>query len=154
FERIRADAAAGILGVEVRTVQALAARGEVPGAAKIGGLWTFDESALRSFRLELDELKAQAKARAEPLPREDLVYVIRCDYKVKIGYTRNLAQRLHSLRTANPRPIALIVSFPGTRSDEKRLHQKFGDLRFSGEWFRLQKPIKEWLRDEHGVFEI
>ena len=49
FERIRVDAAARILGVEVRTVQALAARGEVPGAAKIGGLWTFDESALRSW---------------------------------------------------------------------------------------------------------
>lgn len=49
FERIRADAAASILGVELRTVQALAARGEVPGAAKIGGVWTFDESALRSW---------------------------------------------------------------------------------------------------------
>lgn len=46
-ERIRAHHAATILGVELRTVQALAARGELPGAAKIGGLWTFDESALR-----------------------------------------------------------------------------------------------------------
>ncbi|MEN6541131.1 GIY-YIG nuclease family protein, partial [Parvibaculum sp.] len=154
FERIRADAAAGILGVEVRTVQALAARGEVPGAAKIGGLWTFEESALRSFRLELDETKTQAKSKAQPVPPEDTVYVIRCDYKVKIGYTRNLAQRLHSLRTSNPRPIDLLVSFPGTRADEKRLHQKFSDLRFSGEWFRLRKPIKEWLREEHGVFQI
>ncbi len=48
-ERVRAHVAAGILGVEVRTVQALAARGEVPGAAKIGGLWTFDEAALRNW---------------------------------------------------------------------------------------------------------
>lgn len=46
-ERIRADAVAAILGIEVRTVQALAARGELPGAMKIGRLWTFDESALR-----------------------------------------------------------------------------------------------------------
>jgi excisionase family DNA binding protein len=49
FERIRAHVAAGILGVEVRTVQALAARGDLPGAAKIGGLWTFDEAALRQW---------------------------------------------------------------------------------------------------------
>lgn len=49
MERIRAAAAAGILGVEVRTVQALAARGDLPGAAKIGGLWTFSEAALRTW---------------------------------------------------------------------------------------------------------
>ncbi|MGU3496128.1 helix-turn-helix domain-containing protein [Xanthobacteraceae bacterium A53D] len=48
-ERIRSHSAASILGVETRTVQALAARGEVPGAAKIGGLWTFDEAALRNW---------------------------------------------------------------------------------------------------------
>lgn len=51
-ERIRAHHAATILGVELRTVQALAARGELPGAAKIGGLWTFDESALRLWIME------------------------------------------------------------------------------------------------------
>lgn len=48
-ERIRVAAAAAILGVEPRTVQALAARGDLPGAAKIGGLWTFDEAALRAW---------------------------------------------------------------------------------------------------------
>jgi excisionase family DNA binding protein len=46
-ERVRVDDAASILGISGRTVQALAARGEIPGAAKIGGLWTFDEAALR-----------------------------------------------------------------------------------------------------------
>lgn len=48
-ERIRAHRAATILGSTPRTVQALAARGELPGAAKIGGLWTFDEAALRTY---------------------------------------------------------------------------------------------------------
>lgn len=48
-ERIRADRVAVILGIEVRTVQALALRGDLPGAAKIGGLWTFDETALRNY---------------------------------------------------------------------------------------------------------
>lgn len=64
FERIRADAAAGILGVEVRTVQALAARGEVPGAAKIGGLWTFDESALRSWIKERTQCQKDRRPRS------------------------------------------------------------------------------------------
>jgi hypothetical protein len=35
--------------LEFRTVQALAARGDIPGAAKLGGSWTFDEAALRNW---------------------------------------------------------------------------------------------------------
>ncbi|MDF2809900.1 MAG: hypothetical protein K0S56_931 [Microvirga sp.] len=48
-ERRRSYEAAGILGISVRSVQSLAAKGELPGAAKVGGLWTFDETALRSW---------------------------------------------------------------------------------------------------------
>lgn len=48
-ERIRVAKAASILGINSRTVQGMALRGELPGAAKIGGLWTFSESALRKW---------------------------------------------------------------------------------------------------------
>lgn len=48
-ERIRVAKAASILGINSRTVQSMALRGELPGAAKIGGLWTFSESALRKW---------------------------------------------------------------------------------------------------------
>lgn len=48
-ERIQAREAAGILGISVRSVQVHAANGILPGAAKIGGIWTFDEKALRSW---------------------------------------------------------------------------------------------------------
>lgn len=48
-ERIRAAKAAAVTGLEIRTVQALALRGEIPGAAKLGGSWTFDEAALRNW---------------------------------------------------------------------------------------------------------
>ena len=46
-ERVSIERAAVILGPPLRTVQALAARGEIPGAAKIGGRWTFDIEKLR-----------------------------------------------------------------------------------------------------------
>lgn len=49
LERIRAKDAALILGEPVRTVQAMAARGEIPGAAKLTRAWTFDERALRAW---------------------------------------------------------------------------------------------------------
>jgi phage terminase Nu1 subunit (DNA packaging protein) len=47
--RIQARAAASLLGVTARTVQNLANRGELPGAAKIGKVWTFDPAKLAKF---------------------------------------------------------------------------------------------------------
>lgn len=47
-ERVRASAAAEILGVTIRTVQSLAQRGTIP-AARVGGVWTFDEQKLRAW---------------------------------------------------------------------------------------------------------
>lgn len=48
-ERIRVEKAASILGISSRAVQSMALRGELPGAAKIGGVWTFSETALRKW---------------------------------------------------------------------------------------------------------
>lgn len=48
-ERIKTAEAALILGLSVRTVQAMAARAELPGAAQIGKQWTFNEAKLREF---------------------------------------------------------------------------------------------------------
>ena len=47
--RIQSAAAARILGVSQRSVQELALRGELPGAARIGGVWTFDAGRLAAF---------------------------------------------------------------------------------------------------------
>ena len=46
-ERGTAKQAAAILGAPTRTIQDLAARGEIPGAAKLGRCWTFDLEKLR-----------------------------------------------------------------------------------------------------------
>lgn len=148
-ERIRAHHAATILGVELRTVQALAARGELPGAAKIGGLWTFDESALRRFAPKY----AKKRAKAEPVPRkkEDTIYVIQCGGHLKIGYTQNLSQRLHALKTSNAQEIELIGSFSGTKSDEKKLHQQFAHLRAKGEWFHAESEVRSWILKTFGI---
>jgi excisionase family DNA binding protein len=61
-ERITAFEAALILGVPLRTVQALAAHGQLPTAARIGRRWTFNEAALRTF-IRNRELETEEKAR-------------------------------------------------------------------------------------------
>ncbi|MBP27895.1 MAG: hypothetical protein CMH16_01015 [Methylobacterium sp.] len=51
-ERVPITEAAAILGVSIRTVQRLATRRELPSAAKIGRLWTFNEAAIRAWLVE------------------------------------------------------------------------------------------------------
>jgi excisionase family DNA binding protein len=65
-ERIRLAEAAEILGVPVRTVQALAARGEIP-AAKVGRLWTFNPDRLRSWLQERETMACRSGER-RPAP--------------------------------------------------------------------------------------
>ena len=46
-ERVSIHKAVAILGLPLRTVQELSARGEIPGAAKLGRRWSFDIEKLR-----------------------------------------------------------------------------------------------------------
>lgn len=148
-ERIRAHHAATILGVELRTVQALAARGELPGAAKIGGLWTFDVKILNRFQHTFK--KSGLKKPRISKDKIDKVYVVQCGPCVKIGYTSNLEQRLHALKTSNPHEIELIGSFPGTKADEKIIHKQFSHLRIKGEWFAAEWEVRSWIRKTFGI---
>jgi helix-turn-helix protein len=59
---ITADAAA-ILGLKPRKLQAMAQRGEIPGAAKLGRLWTFDLAKLRRF---VDQQEKACRDSAKP----------------------------------------------------------------------------------------
>lgn len=48
-ERVPICQAVLITGKRRRTIQALAAAGKIPGAAKLGGQWSFDERRLRGW---------------------------------------------------------------------------------------------------------
>jgi excisionase family DNA binding protein len=61
-QRIRASEVAQILGVGVRCVQKMAARGELPSAARIGKIWTFDKAKIEQF---LADAEAEVRNRME-----------------------------------------------------------------------------------------
>ena len=65
-ERIKASQAAGVLGVSKRLVTLMASRGQLPGAAKIGSLWTFDLEKLKKW-VEEQEKKCQKTTQTETL---------------------------------------------------------------------------------------
>jgi hypothetical protein len=68
-ERITIEIAVGILGISARAVQQMALRGQIPGAAKIGRRWTFDEKKLRGFVRQREE---EAWQDASERPRLEL----------------------------------------------------------------------------------
>jgi excisionase family DNA binding protein len=47
--RVQSETIAQDLGVTPRMVRALAQRGELPGAAKIGSVWTFDREKVKAW---------------------------------------------------------------------------------------------------------
>jgi hypothetical protein len=58
--RVRADYVAELLAVTPRAVQIMAKRGELPGAAQVGKLWTFDLSKLLAHIAEREEAACRA----------------------------------------------------------------------------------------------
>jgi hypothetical protein len=68
------------------------------------------------------------------------------DEYVKIGFTRqNPKARLASLQTGCPQTLHLRGYFPGTLDEEKRLHQVFEPLSYRGEWFYVERKLRDFL---------
>ena len=59
---IQAPIAASILGVSVRQIQNMAARGLLPSAAKIGSVWTFRRGAILDYRRQKEREACQRAA--------------------------------------------------------------------------------------------
>ncbi len=66
--RIQSSRAARALGVSQRTVQTLALRGELPGAARIGGVWTFDAAKLSAFIAQRERDAESRATNVVPFP--------------------------------------------------------------------------------------
>jgi hypothetical protein len=64
---------------------------------------------------------------------------------VKIGYSRNVDKRMQVLATGSPRPLQVLLTIPGTRSDEGAFHEMFKAEHMRGEWFRLSDRIERFI---------
>lgn len=66
------------------------------------------------------------------------VYFVRKGGYIKIGFTRNLTERLRSLGC---KPTDVVATMPGRFCDEANLHARFAHLRDHGEWFRIDPDL-------------
>lgn len=64
------------------------------------------------------------------------------DGAIKIGYARNVANRLVKMRVDCPIPLTLLAVLEGDADYERRLHERFESHWRQGEWF---EPAAELL---------
>lgn len=64
------------------------------------------------------------------------VYFVRVGERIKIGVSRNAISRVQEIAGHLPYGISHVLIVPGTRQDERRLHERFRRYRTRGEWFR------------------
>jgi hypothetical protein len=98
----------------------------------------------KAFHFVSDEIQTNARMTASPrVSRGDgQVYFIRFGNRIKIGFTKNLPGRLADL----PHDEVLAV-MPGGLADEARCHAAFAHLRETGEWFRPEKDLLDFIAD-------
>lgn len=57
------------------------------------------------------------------------------DGAIKIGVSRNVAQRVHKLDTTLGEPVHLLAAWEGSYQDERAAHRYLAAFRAWGEWF-------------------
>lgn len=74
-----------------------------------------------------------------------MIYFVKANDRIKIGYADNPSSRISSLQTSNPYTLEVLLIIDGDYTLEHKLHLKFSDDRVSGEWFHFSKAIKEYI---------
>jgi hypothetical protein len=70
---------------------------------------------------------------------------------IKIGFSRNVQERIKALQTGHAQPLRLLHAMRGTLDDEQRLHRRFARLRIQNEWFAPAPELLDWLAQAAGV---
>lgn len=65
--------------------------------------------------------------------------------RVKIGTTENLGARIYGLSHELGQPIECLHHIPGDVRVERAFHERFASLRLTGEWFRLDGELADFL---------
>lgn len=65
---------------------------------------------------------------------------------IKIGYARNVGERLETIQTSCPEELILLGVLPGGFAEEAITQERFWHLHIRGEWFRYTKEIRNYIR--------
>lgn len=82
---------------------------------------------------------------------EGFVYFIKAGTEfVKIGYSKEVKQRLNTIKSSNPQKVSLLGVIEGGVKKEREIQSQFRHFRIRGEWFDLSLELKKFI-DDHAV---
>lgn len=73
------------------------------------------------------------------------VYFIRCEDRVKIGYSEDPTRRLTKINADAPFPCELLGWVAADDYPERELHERFADARLHSEWFAAVPEILAFI---------
>lgn len=88
-----------------------------------------------------------------PTVRWPMIYFIRSEDAIKIGYSRNPETRLGELQVGTQHTLELLGVMHGDMVDEGNLHKRFADLHIRGEWFRSDRVLLDFIAGTAEVLE-
>lgn len=79
------------------------------------------------------------------------VYFIRCQDRVKIGFSKDPHRRLTKINADAPYPCDLIGAADASVYAEKGIHEQFAAARIHGEWFSLTPEILQFAKSANAL---
>ena len=70
-----------------------------------------------------------------------MVYFIKQNDYIKIGYTNNLNKRLNQLQVSSPVKLEVLGIIKGSLEDESNYHKMFSKYHSYGEWFSCNEEL-------------
>lgn len=126
------------------------------------------ETPLEKSKREARELKRHRRWLRDKDKREELertyttrkviglVYFVKDERRVKIGFSTNLLKRMQTLQGHSGLELEVLLTLEGkTIRDEKNLHKRFAKdrIRKGNEWFRLSDEILAFIEQEKAKQE-
>jgi hypothetical protein len=74
------------------------------------------------------------------------LYVIRCESYYKIGTTKNIAERVRTIKAGNPFELEVMYYGLGKGEMEEYWHEHFKDKHHEGEWYCLDESDVESIK--------
>ena len=76
-----------------------------------------------------------------------MIYFLKANDKIKIGYADDPSKRIPSIQTSSPFELEVLLIIDGNYDKERELYKKFQKHRTQGEWFDLEGPIQTFIKE-------
>ncbi len=146
------DEAASSLSISATAVRRFIRDGLLKAQARPGSKYVLAQEDVDLFSRLLGEFRADYQKNGYafinigiPFVRLSGVYFVGSTDHIKIGVAKDIAKRLRDLQVSHPTKLKLLLWEEGRAAREKELHRLFSQYRESGEWFRFEGGLRDYI---------